>query len=59
MLAYGDSDGADEQLARAEAVLSGRTLLDVEATREALSRSDLLPARQFIAAALAERRTPR
>jgi len=55
-LATGDADGADDQLARAEVALSGRTRLDVEAAREALGRSDLLPARQFIAAALQERR---
>ena len=55
-LATGDSDGVDEQLAAAEAALSGRTLLDVEAAREALARSDLGPARQLLAAALAERR---
>jgi hypothetical protein len=55
-LATGDSDGVDEQLVRAERALSGRTLLDVEAAREALAREDLLPARQFLAAALAENR---
>jgi hypothetical protein len=59
LLAFGNSDGVDEQLARAEWALSGRTLLDVEAAREALSRSDLYPARQYLAAALAERRVPR
>ncbi len=58
-LETGDSDGVDEELVRAEAALSGRTLLDVEAAREALARSDLLPARQYLAAALAERRVTR
>jgi hypothetical protein len=56
LLATGNSDGVDEALRRAEAALSGRTLLDVEAAREALSREDLYPARQFLAAALEERR---
>ena len=56
LLATGNSDGVDEDLDRAEAALSGRTRLDVEAAREALARSDLFPARQYIAAALAERR---
>lgn len=59
LLATGDSDGVDEQLVRAEAALWGRTRLDVEAAREALSRSDLLPARGFLVAALAEKRAPR
>ncbi len=58
-LATGDADGVDEELAGAEAALSGRTRLDIEAAREALARSDLMPARQFLAAALAERRAPR
>ena len=58
-LATGDSDGVDEELVRAEAALSGRTRLDVEAAREALARSDLLPARQFLTAALAENRVRR
>jgi hypothetical protein len=57
-LAIGDSDGLDDQLVSAEAALSGRTRLDVEAAREAIARSNLLPARQFLAAALAERRMP-
>jgi len=57
-LAFGNSDGVDDQLSRAEAALSGRTLLNVEAAREALSREDLYTTRQFLAAALAERRTP-
>lgn len=56
LLATGDSDGVDEQLRIAEESLSGKTRLDVEAAREALARSDLLPARQHLAAALAERR---
>jgi hypothetical protein len=56
LLAGGNSDGVDDQLSRAEAALSGRTRLDVEAAREALARSDLYPARQYLAAALAERR---
>jgi len=55
-LRFGNSDGVDDQLGRAEAALSGRTLLDVEAAREALSREDLYQGRQFLAAALAERR---
>lgn len=58
-LATGDSDGVDEELVRAEAAFSGRTRLDVEAAREALARSDLLPARQFLTAALAENRARR
>jgi len=58
-LATGASDGVDDELARAEAALSGRTRLDVEAAREALARSDLLPARQYLAAALAENRVRR
>jgi hypothetical protein len=59
LLATGDSDGVDEELVRAEVALSGRTLLDVEAAREALARSDLYPARQYLEAALSERRVPR
>jgi hypothetical protein len=39
--------------------LSGRTRIDVEAAREALARSDLYPARQYLEAALAERRVLR
>jgi hypothetical protein len=57
-LATGNSDGVDEALSRAEAALSGKTLFDVEAAREALSREDLYPARYYLAAALAERRLP-
>jgi hypothetical protein len=56
LLADGNSDGVDDELADAETALSGRTLFEVEAAREALSREDLYPARQHIAAALAERR---
>jgi hypothetical protein len=59
VLATGDSDGVDEDLASAQAALSGRTRIDVEAAREALARSDLYPARQYLEAALAERRLPR
>lgn len=55
-LATGDSDGVDDELSGAEAALSGRTRLDVDAAREALSRSDLFAARQYLAGALAERR---
>ena len=58
-LETGNSDGVDDELRRAEAALSGRTRLDVEAAREALAREDLLPARQYLAAALAERRARR
>jgi hypothetical protein len=56
LLATGDSDGVDAELARAEGALSGRSRLDVEAAREALARSDLYPARQYLEAALLERR---
>ena len=56
MLATGNADGVDDELANAEAALSGRTRLDVEAAREALANEDLYPARQYLAAALAERR---
>jgi len=59
MLAAGNSDGVDDELANAEAALSGRTRLDVETAREALANEDLYPARQYLAAALAERRVPR
>jgi hypothetical protein len=59
LLATGNSDGVDDELRRAEEALSGRTWLDVEAAREALARSDLYPAREYLAAALAERRVPR
>jgi hypothetical protein len=58
-LATGDFDGVDAALAGAEEALSGRTRLDVEAAREALARSDLYPARQYLDAALNERRVPR
>jgi hypothetical protein len=56
MLAAGNWEGVDDELADAEAALSGRTRLEVEAAREALAREDLYPARQHIAAALAQRR---
>jgi hypothetical protein len=59
LLATGNMDGVDDALGRAEEALSGRTRLDVEAAREALARSDLYPAREYLAAALAERRVPR
>ncbi len=59
LLATGDSDGVDDELSRAEAALSGRTRIDVDAAREALERSDLYEARQYLAAALAERRSLR
>jgi hypothetical protein len=59
LLATGDSDGVDDELSRAEAALSGRTWIDVDAAREALGRSDLFAARQYLAAALAERRSLR
>jgi len=59
LLATGDSDGVDDELGRAEAALSGRTRIDVDAAREALERSDLFAARQYLAAALAERRSLR
>ncbi len=59
LLATGDSDGVDDELGRAEAALSGRTRIDVDAAREALERSDLFAARQYLAAALVERRSLR
>ena len=59
MLATGNSDGLDDELARAEATLSGRTRLDVDAAREALGRSDLFQTRQCLSAALAENRALR
>ena len=59
LLATGNSDGLDDELARAEATLSGRTQLDVDAAREALARSDLFQTRQYLAAALAESRALR
>ncbi len=59
LLATGDSDGVDDELSSAEAALSGRTRIDVDAAREALGRSDLFAARQYLAAALAERRSLR
>jgi hypothetical protein len=59
LLATGNSDGVDEELAGAEAALSGRTQLDVDAAREALGRSDLFQAREYLVAALEERRALR
>ena len=59
LLATGNWDGVDDELAVAEASLSGRTLLDVEAARESLAREDLFATRQYLAAALAERRVRR
>jgi len=59
VLATGDSDGIADELGRAEAALSGRTRIDVDAAREALERSDLYAARMYLAAALAERRALR
>jgi hypothetical protein len=56
MLAFGNSDGVDDQLANASRALWGRTRLDVDAAREALANEDLFLARQYLAAALAERR---
>jgi hypothetical protein len=58
-LASGNSDGVDHELANAEAALSGRTRLDVEASREAIARGDLFEAGLYLAGALAERRAPR
>jgi hypothetical protein len=59
LLATGNSDGVDEELAGTEAALSGRTQLDVAAAREALSRSDSSQARHYLVAALEERRALR
>ena len=56
MLAFGNSDGVDDELANASTALWGRTRLDVDAAREALANEDLFLARQYLAAALAERR---
>jgi hypothetical protein len=58
MLAIGNSDGVDDELANASTALWGRTRLDVDAAREALANEDLFLARQYLAAALAERRRP-
>ena len=58
MLAFGNSDGVDEELANASEALWGRRRLDVEAAREALSNEDLFLAREYLAAALAEGRRP-
>jgi len=49
----------DDELSSAEAALSGRTRIGMDAAREALGRSDLFAARQSLAAALAERRSLR
>ena len=57
-LSTGDTEGVDEDLARAEPSLWGRALFEVQAAREALAREDLYPARQHIAAALAEGQVP-
>ena len=59
LLATGDSDGVDDELGHAEAALTGRTRIDVDAAREALGRSDLYAARVYLTAALAERRSLR
>jgi len=56
MLAFGNSDGVDDELANASTALWGRTRLDVEAAREALANEDLFLAREYLTAALAERR---
>jgi hypothetical protein len=55
-LAFGNSDGVDDELANASIALWGRTRLDVDAARQALANEDLFLARQYLAAALAERR---
>jgi len=57
-LAFGNSDGVDDELANASTALWGRTRLDVDAAREALANEDLFLAREYLAAALAERRRP-
>jgi hypothetical protein len=57
-LATGETDGVDEELGNAEEALSGRTRVDLEAARAALGQSDLYQAREYIEAALAERRRP-
>ena len=56
LLVTGSSDGVDDELAGAEAALSGRTRLDVAAARNALERGDLYEAGLYVAAALSERR---
>ena len=58
MLAFGNSDGVADELANASTALWGRTRLDVDAAREALANEDLFLAREYLAAALAERRRP-
>jgi hypothetical protein len=57
-LASGDTDGVDDVLGQAESTLPGRPRLDLEAARAALAQSDLYQAREYIEAALAERRLP-
>jgi hypothetical protein len=56
LLVSGSSDGVDDELAGAEAALSGRTRLDVAVARNALERGDLFEAGLYVAAALSERR---
>jgi len=58
MLAFGNSDGVDDERANVSTALWGRTRLDVEAARGALASEDLFLARQYLAAALAETRRP-
>jgi hypothetical protein len=53
-LSTGNTEGVDADLAGAQAALSGGALFEVQAAREALAREDLYPARQHIAAAIAE-----
>jgi len=53
VLATGDTEGVDEDLADAESALTGNALYEVQAAREALAREDIYPARQHIAAAIA------
>jgi hypothetical protein len=55
-LATGETDGIDDELRGAEGALPGATSADLEAARAALAQSDLYQAREYIAAALAERR---
>ncbi len=59
LLVNGNTDGVDDQLAGAEAGLSGRRRLYVEAAREALGQSDIFQARLYLAYALTQRRAPR
>ncbi len=53
LLATGDTEGVDDDLAGAESALTGNALYEVQAAREALAREDIYPARQHIAAAIA------